>query len=129
MKPLIFILSAYFLLLSFNSNAQVVEEPAKSRQQSSSPAIQKGYYSIGNNAAGLSSGRKAPLGINFTVSRTAPEVKKGYYSIGNNRNKLAKQTTIVISDSEISSDGTRSKKAVPVIKKGYYSIGSNAEKL
>lgn len=107
MKTVAFMISALLLSTSFTSNAQ------------------KGYYSIGQNAAklGSPSGIQVFSGFKASKKKTAPAVQKGYYTTGNNREKLSEQ----VSFEQVKPSVQSYYKLTPV--KGYYSIGRNAEKL
>lgn len=98
-------LTVCMLLLQY-TNAQQKEN--NNTVNSEVSVVQKGYYSIGNNAQQLS--KKGT-----TQSDAIATTQKGYYAIGNNKQKPAKRS------------GYSSER--PAVTKGYYAIGNNSKKL
>lgn len=103
----IFLVMAVCLLLLQYSHAQQ-KEFNNSIIQNKIPVIQKGYYSIYNNAEKLS--RKGEIN-----SSTINTTQKGYYAIAGKKKHAA-----------INRGYNHTK---PVVKKGYYSIKNNSKKL
>ncbi len=110
MKTRLYILSAFFTLLSIYSNAQT-----RINKTSVVPTVTKGYYSIGRNAEKLDN----VTTLAVVQSTTYYTTQKGYYTINEKRYKLPKFYSVNVSPS-----GAK----IPV-KKGYYSIGNNTDKL
>jgi|SRR5688500_3375209 len=110
MKMRLYILSAFFTLLSIYSNAQT-----RTSKTSVVPTVTKGYYSIGRNAEKLNNGTSLTL-VQSTTYYTA---QKGYYTVNEKRYKLPKFYSVNVA---------RPGPKMPV-KKGYYSIKNNAQKL
>ena len=110
MKTRLYILSAFFSLLSIYTNAQT-----RTSKTSVVPTVTKGYYSIGRNAEKLNNGTFLAL----VQSATYHTAQKGYYTINEKRYKLPKF---------YSTNAPASGGKLPV-QKGYYSIGNNNEKL
>ena len=99
-----------FTFLTIYSNAQT-----KTTKTNYTPAVSKGYYSIGRNAEKLNNGPALQL-VQTSTYYTA---EKGYYTISEKRYKLPKFYRVNESSS----------KAKMPVKKGYYSIGTNADKI
>lgn len=110
MKTRLYILSAFFTLLSIYTNAQT-----RTSKTSVVPTVTKGYYSIGRNAEKLNNGPSLAL-VQSTTYYTA---QKGYYNINEKRYKLPKFYSVNVSPAPAKTN----------VKKGYYSIGRNVEKM
>ena len=81
------------------------------------PVVNKGYYSIGNNAEKLA---KCPdcCTQEGSVKVEKQLSNKGYYAIGNNSTKL-----------QAGKRSTGLNRVKPPVQKGYYAIGNNYTKL
>ncbi|TDH29015.1 hypothetical protein EXU57_02775 [Segetibacter sp. 3557_3] len=107
--------SKIFLLLFiiiFGAGEVFAQNRETEKQQPTVPQVQKGYYSIGNNAQKLNGDQQV---ITPVTGTDAP--RKGFFSLKPNARKLSTRSV------RLQTGGT------PVVTKGYYAIGNNAEKL
>lgn len=106
MKTLKIGFTAAFMFCAALSFGQTVDKTT------SQPKVNKGYYSIGDNASKLKYSAQQ-----FEQTTTAPLPNKGYYAVKGKKSRVAKAYSYT-------NTGAR-----PAVTKGYYSIGNNSQKL